>query len=190
MQTTAKSMAFIPSVGWEEVLSIVLVVLIVYRLVKRRRNRLAAKGLGRRSYEPSAPGVRVRVCNKCGALVSKGFYCPECGHSKTVVRICEMPLACPECRSCGGSVSDDARFCQHCGAALSAKGSRWASAGPASLVAQDLVGRTCPYDQVVLKPNDDVKVCPYCSTPHHRECWEANGGCTTIGCQAAPPPAR
>jgi TM2 domain-containing membrane protein YozV len=29
-------------------------------------------------------------------------------------------------------------------------------------------------------------VCPACSTPHHKECWEENGGCTVFGCAEAP----
>ena len=26
--------------------------------------------------------------------------------------------------------------------------------------------------------------CSYCSTPHHADCWEFNGGCSTYGCGA------
>lgn len=29
-------------------------------------------------------------------------------------------------------------------------------------------------------------LCPACRTPHHRDCWEENGGCTVFGCSAAP----
>ena len=31
-----------------------------------------------------------------------------------------------------------------------------------------------------------MRVCPECGIPHHAECWEENGGCTTFGCRAAP----
>lgn len=31
-----------------------------------------------------------------------------------------------------------------------------------------------------------VGVCPECETPHHQDCWQANGGCTTLGCRACP----
>lgn len=31
-----------------------------------------------------------------------------------------------------------------------------------------------------------ISVCPSCSTPHHSECWEENGGCTVFGCAEAP----
>lgn len=29
-------------------------------------------------------------------------------------------------------------------------------------------------------------VCPSCRTPHHLECWDANRGCTTLGCPHSP----
>lgn len=44
------------------------------------------------------------------------------------------------------------------------------------------VGRTCPYCQTVVKPGDDCAICPTCDIPHHRQCWDQNGGCTTFGC--------
>lgn len=48
------------------------------------------------------------------------------------------------------------------------------------------VGKTCPFCQVPIKPALDVQICPACGIPHHSECWEANGGCTTFGCSQAP----
>jgi hypothetical protein len=33
-----------------------------------------------------------------------------------------------------------------------------------------------------IKEGDDVVICSVCEMPHHRECWDANGGCTTFGC--------
>jgi|GEM_PF-6415957 len=43
----------------------------------------------------------------------------------------------------------------------------------------------CPYcgDPLGLRPS---RSCRYCKTPHHRDCWEANKGCTTLGCRANP----
>ena len=191
MQTVVPSVAAFGGPSWWEWLVIILLaVLIVCRLVKRRKNRLPAKGPGLRDHEPSTLGVRVRVCEKCGTLVPTGWSCPACGHGKTVPRVLETPSGRPECRSCGGSVSDDDRFCRHCGAALSAEGPERPPVGDGSLAVQDFVGLTCPYDQVVLKPGDKMTLCPHCGVAHHQECWEANGGCTTIGCQAAPQPAR
>ena len=49
-----------------------------------------------------------------------------------------------------------------------------------------LQGKTCPYCQSPLKKNADVIICSVCGTPHHRECWEENNGCTTYGCALNP----
>ena len=40
----------------------------------------------------------------------------------------------------------------------------------------------CPYCQTNIKENADIIVCSACHTPHHKECWEENKGCTTYGC--------
>jgi|SRR5215831_18461593 len=46
----------------------------------------------------------------------------------------------------------------------------------------------CPYCRapIVSEENNEV-LCPGCSTPHHRDCFAENGGCTVFGCSAAPP---
>jgi len=49
----------------------------------------------------------------------------------------------------------------------------------------DVVGKTCPYCQTPIKPGASTVICPKCNIPHHKECWEENGGCTTYGCQYA-----
>jgi len=46
--------------------------------------------------------------------------------------------------------------------------------------------KTCPYCQSKIKDDLDVIVCSLCGTPHHRECYEENGGCTTYGCGNNP----
>ena len=47
----------------------------------------------------------------------------------------------------------------------------------------DVVGRTCPYCRLPIKPSEQVSVCPQCRTPHHADCWTDNGNvCTTYGC--------
>ncbi len=46
--------------------------------------------------------------------------------------------------------------------------------------------KTCPYCQSKLKAGADFIVCSNCGTPHHKECWEENGGCTTYGCVNNP----
>lgn len=54
------------------------------------------------------------------------------------------------------------------------------------------VGATCPYCQSPIKPGVGVASCTLCGVPHHRECWDANGGCTTFGCtcRSGDPVAR
>ena len=42
--------------------------------------------------------------------------------------------------------------------------------------------KTCPYCQSKLKQGADFTVCSHCGTPHHKECWNENLGCTTYGC--------
>lgn len=42
--------------------------------------------------------------------------------------------------------------------------------------------KTCPYCQSKIKQGADFTVCSNCGTPHHKECWNENLGCTTYGC--------
>ncbi|HEY5534979.1 MAG TPA: RING finger protein [Ignavibacteria bacterium] len=44
----------------------------------------------------------------------------------------------------------------------------------------------CPYCQSFIKQEADTIFCSNCGTPHHIECWEENGGCTTYGCKENP----
>ncbi|MHB0935561.1 MAG: RING finger protein [Armatimonadota bacterium] len=48
------------------------------------------------------------------------------------------------------------------------------------------VGKTCPYCQTPIKPGAAVSVCSACEMPHHAECWQENGRCTTFGCAGRP----
>ena len=41
----------------------------------------------------------------------------------------------------------------------------------------------CPFCLSAIRPEDDSVVCSACGIPHHRECWEINGDCTTYGCR-------
>jgi len=43
----------------------------------------------------------------------------------------------------------------------------------------------CPYCRDEIKAGAQY-ACPACQTPHHRECWDQNGGCTVWGCAQAP----
>lgn len=47
---------------------------------------------------------------------------------------------------------------------------------------ESYVGKICPYCKTEIKEGEPVKVCPACGIPHHEECWEECGGCTTFGC--------
>jgi ketosteroid isomerase-like protein len=49
-----------------------------------------------------------------------------------------------------------------------------------------LKNKTCPYCQSKIKTGADFIVCSHCGTPHHQECWDENGGCTTYGCRNNP----
>ena len=55
------------------------------------------------------------------------------------------------------------------------------------MVMQEHTGKTCPYCQYTIKPDVSIDVCSGdCKMPHHKECWDENGGCTTFGCSAGP----
>ena len=46
------------------------------------------------------------------------------------------------------------------------------------------VGKTCPFCRSPIKAGTEVVICPECQMPHHSECWQTNGGCTTtFGCR-------
>src|SRR3954468_22908368 len=45
----------------------------------------------------------------------------------------------------------------------------------------------CPYCRAGIEEGAGNMVCQACSTPHHQECYDENGGCTLFGCKLAPP---
>jgi len=46
----------------------------------------------------------------------------------------------------------------------------------------------CPYCRTeIVESEGAAAFCGGCGTPHHRECYEENGGCTLFGCKCAPP---
>ena len=45
-----------------------------------------------------------------------------------------------------------------------------------------IIGKTCPYCQTPIKPGAPAVVCSACGMPHHADCWQENGRCTTFGC--------
>jgi TM2 domain-containing membrane protein YozV len=44
----------------------------------------------------------------------------------------------------------------------------------------------CPYCRAPIDSDDQRKDCPSCGTPHHRDCFVENMGCTVFGCAQAP----
>lgn len=99
-------------------------------------------------------------------------------------------MRCPYCRH---PITRETLFCLHCGQEVYAASSAQEpppspqdGEPPSTLAANELVGRTCPYDQFPIASGDEVLVCPECRTVHHVDCWRENGGCTTLGCSYAP----
>jgi hypothetical protein len=53
-----------------------------------------------------------------------------------------------------------------------------------------IAGKSCPFCHATLSQDDSVFVCTSCGSPHHAECWNENGGCTTYACQGTPVDSR
>jgi len=49
-----------------------------------------------------------------------------------------------------------------------------------------MIQALCPYCRGVLDEMTEQIVCEGCDTPHHRDCYEENGGCTVFGCRCGP----
>lgn len=46
----------------------------------------------------------------------------------------------------------------------------------------------CPYCRFEVDQTDGSGLfCAGCGTPHHKDCYSENGGCTVFGCRYAPP---
>jgi Interferon-induced transmembrane protein/GYF domain 2/Prokaryotic RING finger family 1 len=50
---------------------------------------------------------------------------------------------------------------------------------------RDNVAKSCPYCRGEIAKGE-ADLCASCGTPHHRECYAENGGCTVFGCDQAP----
>jgi len=50
-----------------------------------------------------------------------------------------------------------------------------------------VVGKTCPFCQIPIKPGQEATTCDRCGISHHTECWRENHGCTTYGCLGGQP---
>lgn len=42
----------------------------------------------------------------------------------------------------------------------------------------EFIGKACPLCKSEFKEEDQLKVCTICGTPHHKECWKENNGCS------------
>jgi len=51
-----------------------------------------------------------------------------------------------------------------------------------SISFQNRVGGNCPYCMSPIIATDNQVNCPGCEVSHHSDCWQENGGCTTLGC--------
>ena len=47
----------------------------------------------------------------------------------------------------------------------------------------EVAEKICPYCQDKIESGDTMVQCSQCGVPHHKECWEENGGCTVYGCK-------
>jgi hypothetical protein len=70
-----------------------------------------------------------------------------------------------------------------------ASGSRSAAPHVATGKASDAPG-VCPYCQTPIAEDEEEVHCPACRTPHHRQCWQENGGCAVYGCRGGKLGAR
>lgn len=50
---------------------------------------------------------------------------------------------------------------------------------------QNVIG-TCPFCKFAITQGEDITYCPGCEVPHHVDCWNQNGGCTTFACTGEP----
>lgn len=61
-----------------------------------------------------------------------------------------------------------------------------AEEGVAVAPGTEVIGANCPFCGDLIKGVGLIRLCPACRAVHHAECWEENGGCTTLGCARGP----
>ena len=49
-----------------------------------------------------------------------------------------------------------------------------------------LTNNSCPYCQLLCKPDAEVVVCSACGKLHHRDCWQQHQRCSTRDCTGVP----
>jgi hypothetical protein len=68
---------------------------------------------------------------------------------------------------------------------MDASSSNSNSAPPIPGVSESLPAALCPVCRTGAE-SDSIQ-CANCLAPHHKDCWDYNGGCGTYGCPSAPP---
>lgn len=49
-----------------------------------------------------------------------------------------------------------------------------------------MIAAVCPYCRTAFSAPEEELLCEGCGTPHHKDCYQENGGCTVFGCRCAP----
>ncbi len=110
-------------------------------------------------------------------IVVQGRFCPKCGEQifgRTVRRPADADRREPPPAAQHTTAADDV---------IDIDLEESAESVPAPAEAG---GKICPYCRFPIKPGQEITTCPECGVPHHAECWQENGGCTTYGCRASP----
>ncbi len=109
--------------------------------------------------------VQGRFCSKCGAQI---FGLPARGQAGSDHAASDAPAPPPPRRASSEIIDIDLE-----------------EVARPSADEAEAIGKTCPYCRFPIKPGQAVTICSECGVPHHSECWEENGGCTTYGCRGA-----
>ncbi len=112
----------------------------------------------------------------------QGRFCPKCGE-----QVFGLPLRREAGTDPGAAPAPPPRPSEIGSEVIDIELEESAEPTPAEAEA---VGKTCPYCRFPIKAGEAVTVCPECGVPHHADCWQENGGCTTYGCRQAPRAGR
>ena len=101
----------------------------------------------------------------------------------------EKRFRCPRCQGELPQVTEREPAVQVAGAGVTGASSQLGGAGNGDVTTRAATTSTsalCPICQSVISPVEAPINCPSCHQPHHRECWDEIGGCSSYGCEAAP----
>ena len=98
------------------------------------------------------------------------FNCPHCQQRLSAdPRLVGVEVDCPSCSS---------------RVVVPAPPSTESTASPSP---DGTSSKVCPYCLTAIVDGDSPRICSACRTPHHKDCWKENKGCTVFGCTMAPP---